>query len=54
MAEWFKEYFGLQYIIGDNTKAFGFNSLEDRVEYEVNQIIELGEVRWYENFRCSL
>lgn len=41
--EWFKEYFGLQYIIGDNTKAFGFSSLDERVNQDVNEILKHSE-----------
>lgn len=43
--EWFKKYFGLQYIIGDNTKAFGFSSLDERVNQDVNEITEYSRLK---------
>ncbi len=43
--EWFKEYFGFYYVILDNTNAFGFNNLEERTKYDVDQILRLGEIK---------
>jgi len=31
MGEWWRNYFGLAYILGDNNSAFRFRKLEERV-----------------------
>ncbi|MCK5283808.1 MAG: class I SAM-dependent methyltransferase [Nanoarchaeota archaeon] len=41
--EWFRKYFGLSYILGDNTKAFNFNGLKERTKADLDQIVGLSQ-----------
>jgi len=45
MKEWFRRYFGLQWILGDNTQAFGFRNLEERIKTDVDQIMKFGDLK---------